>query len=73
MKDITEKELSFEEAFNKLEETVQTLEQGGLPLEKAIALFEKGMRLAKICNDRLDAAELKITQLQSILAEETEP
>lgn len=70
---MTEEELSFEEAFNKLEETVQKLEQGGLPLEKAIALFEEGMRLAKICNDRLDAAQLRISQLQSILAKEMEP
>ena len=69
---MTEEELSFEEAFNKLEETVQKLEQGGLPLEKAMGLFEEGMRLAKICNDRLDAAQLRISQLQSILAKEME-
>ena len=62
---MAKRELSFEEAFKKLEEAIQKLEQGGLTLEQAIAVFEEGMRLAKICNDRLDTAELKVTQLQS--------
>jgi len=63
---MAEKELTFEEAFKKLEEAVQKLEQGGLTLEQAIAIYEEGIRLARICNERLDAAELKITQLQSL-------
>ena len=66
---MAEKELAFEEAYKKLEEAVQNLEQGGLTLEQAIAVFEEGMRLVKICNDRLNAAELKITQLQSLSEE----
>ena len=64
-------ELSFEEAFQKLEETVRILETGGLKLEEAIALYEEGMRLAKLCNECLDAAELKMTQLQLSLEERT--
>jgi len=56
-------ELSFEEALAKLEETVRRLEAGNLPLDEAVALFEEGTRLARLCNERLDAAELKVSQL----------
>jgi len=64
--------LSFEEALGRLEKIVQTLEAGGLILEEAIALFEDGMELAKTCNERLDAAELKISQLQTALEQKLE-
>jgi len=63
-------ELSFEEGMNRLEKIVQTLEAGGLSLEEAISLFEEGMQLAKVCNQRLDAAELKISQLQTAFDKE---
>ncbi len=63
-------ELSFEEAYKKLEETVQALESGGLTLEEATSLFEEGMRLARLCTQRLDTAELKITQLQAALGDQ---
>lgn len=59
-----DKELSFEEAFTRLEKAVQALEAGGLTLEESVALFEEGMRLAKLCNERLDAAELRISRLR---------
>jgi len=65
-----DKELSFEEAFTKLEKAVQALEAGGLTLEESVALFEEGMRLAKLCNERLDAAELRISRLQTSSGEE---
>ncbi len=65
-------ELSFEQALDRLEGIVQTLEAGGLTLEEAISLFEEGMQLAKICSQRLDAAELKISQLQTAIEQETE-
>ena len=63
-------ELSFEQAYKKLEETVQALEAGGLTLEEATRLFEVGMRLARLCTQQLDTAELKITQLQAALGEQ---
>ena len=62
-------EPSFEEAYKKLEEMVQALESGGLTLEEATSLFEEGMRLARLCTQRLDTAELKITQLQAALGD----
>lgn len=55
--------LSFEEAYNKLEETVQKLEAGNLPLEEALALYEQGMILARHCGVQLDNAELTIKRL----------
>ena len=65
-------EFSFEDGLNRLEKIVQTLEAGGISLEEAIALFEEGMQLAKICSQRLDTAELKISQLQTTVEQETE-
>lgn len=62
--------LSFEAAFSRLERTVEALEAGGLTLEEAARLFEEGMRLAKLCNQRLDTVELKITQLQTSYGEQ---
>ncbi|MFQ5860270.1 MAG: exodeoxyribonuclease VII small subunit [Dehalococcoidia bacterium] len=56
--------LSFEEALAKLEATVQALEAGNLPLEEATRLFEEGMRLGQLCNQMLNATELKVTQLK---------
>ena len=68
---MADKEPTFEDAFKKLEEVVQKLEQGSLTLEQAIAVYEEGMRLVKIFNDRLNSAELKVTHLQSLLAEDS--
>jgi len=67
-----DEQLSFEEALSRLEKIVQTLEAGGLRLEEAVALFEEGMGLAKICNERLNAAELKISHLQTAFEQELE-
>jgi len=60
---MTDEQISFEEAFTRLEETVRRLEAGNLSLEESIALFEEGMRLAQVCNARLDEAELRVRQL----------
>jgi exodeoxyribonuclease VII small subunit len=55
--------LTFEQAFEELEATVRTLEEGGLALEESMALFERGQMLAAHCGKQLDQAELKIRQL----------
>ena len=54
---------SFEERFGRLQEAIERLEQGGLPLEEALALFEQGMELAASCHQILDRAELRLTRL----------
>ena len=55
--------LTFEQAFAELEETVRKLEAGGLGLEESLTLFERGQTLAAYCNAQLDQAELKIKKL----------
>ncbi len=60
--------LSFEQAFTRLGEMVETLESGGLPLVEATALYEQGMSLVKRCNQLLEQTELKITGLKETFA-----
>ena len=62
--------LSFEDAYNRLEETVRRLEEGGLSLSDATRLFEEGMHLARICNELLTSAEMRITRLQTAYGEQ---
>lgn len=59
--------LSFEEAFAQLEKVISALEEGSLPLEEAIALFERGTKLANQCSTKLDEAELKVKKLLPLL------
>ena len=56
-------QLCFEDAFQALEAAVRQLEDGNLTLEQSIALYERGMRLARRCSQALDAAELQVQQL----------
>lgn len=53
----------FETAMAELDEIVRTLEQGDLPLEQSLALFERGVRLSRFCHDRLEGAEKRIQVL----------
>jgi len=57
-------ETSFEAAFAELEAVVQRLEEGELSLEESIALYERGQALARLCQERLDQAELRVEQLE---------
>lgn len=50
----------FEAALTRLENIVQTLEAGNLPLEEAMKLFEEGMKLARFCTQKLEEAERKV-------------
>lgn len=56
-------EMTFEEAFAKLEATVRQLEAGELTIEEAVGLYEQGMELARQCQQRLDAVELRVSRL----------
>jgi exodeoxyribonuclease VII small subunit len=51
---------NFEENLKKLEEILQQLEQGDIPLEAALAKFEAGMRLIRLCSQQLDAVDRKV-------------
>lgn len=53
----------FERALQRLSEVLKELESDDVPLEKAIALYEEGMKLSKMCSARLEEAELRIEQV----------
>ncbi|HTP07609.1 MAG TPA: exodeoxyribonuclease VII small subunit [Anaerolineae bacterium] len=56
-------DLTFEQAFAELEESVRTLERGDLSLEESLALYERGQELSAYCAKLLDEAELKVQQV----------
>jgi exodeoxyribonuclease VII small subunit len=58
-----EQKISFEEAMNKLEQIVEKLEEGDVPLEAAIAFYKEGMELSKLCHDKLKSVEEQLTQI----------
>jgi exodeoxyribonuclease VII small subunit len=54
---------TFEQSMKQLEKIVQELEDGELPLEKALKKFEEGMKLTKLCSEKLDETEKKVSIL----------
>ena len=58
-----EKSLDFEKSIAKLENIIEALEDGDLPLNESIKTFEEGVKLTKHCQDLLSKAELKIQKL----------
>lgn len=67
----TEESLTFEEALRGLEEIVENLEQGDVPLEKALSQFQKGVGLANFCQQTLKDAERTLTKMVNEHGEET--
>ena len=57
-------EPSFEELQRELDELVARLERGDVPLDEALALWERGEALYRACAERLDRAELRIEELR---------
>ena len=56
----TESQLNFEGAMDRLEEIVEQMESGKMMLEELIVRYEEGMKLVKICQERLASAEQRI-------------
>ena len=56
--------INFEDSFRRLNEMAEQLEAGGLTLAEATSRFEDGMKLVQTCNELLNNAELKITELK---------
>lgn len=54
---------SFEESYKRLEEVIARLDSGNLPLDESVTLYEEGIRLALYCEQQLDNAEIRVTQL----------
>ena len=55
--------LSFETGLQKLESIVKEMESGELPLERALELFERGMKLSDACRKQLEEAETRVEVL----------
>lgn len=62
--------LPFEEALKKLETIVEAMESEELPLDALLAKYEQGTHLARVCQEKLAEAELKIQQLEKTAAGE---
>jgi exodeoxyribonuclease VII small subunit len=56
---------TYEARYARLQEVVAQLEAGDLPLDQTLTLYEEGVRLAAECQALLDAAELRVQQLQA--------
>ena len=63
-------DLSFEEALALLDETVDALESGSLTLAQSMAMYERGIKLARVCNEMLTSAEMRITRIRTAYGEQ---
>jgi exodeoxyribonuclease VII small subunit len=54
---------TLEQSLKRLEDIVNQMEQGEVPLDKAVELYEEGIEIAKECAEKLKAADLKIKKL----------
>jgi exodeoxyribonuclease VII small subunit len=57
---------SFEDSIRRLSEIVEALEDGDLPLEKSLELFEEGVKLSRASQATLDGAEKRVEELLSV-------
>ena len=58
-----EKEISLEEAFTRLQETIENLEKDDITLDQSFQEYQKGMLLVKKCNEIIDKVEKKVLVL----------
>ena len=69
MSDSSDKELTFEELMRDLEDCASTIEEGGLPLDEASKMYQRGMDLALEASQRLAAQELSIKNISDAYQE----
>jgi len=69
---MAKQEIPFDEAMLQLENIVRQLEQGDVPLENAIELYQKGMELSKLCSDKLQSAEKQLVSFMDENKEEAQ-
>lgn len=60
---MSEKNMTFEEAMQRLEQIVRTLERGDAKLEESLCLFQEGTELIRFCGARLSDAELEVRKV----------
>ena len=63
---------TFEQAVDRIDEIVASLEKGDAQLDKSLALFEEGVKLIEICSAMLDNAEQTVARLQKAVGSEPE-
>ena len=56
-------EIKFEKAMTRLENIVEELELGDLNIEKSLEIFEEGIKMSRVCSNKLNEAEAKIEKL----------
>ena len=56
---------TFEESMQRLEQIVRAMEQGDVPLEESLKLFQEGTQLGRSCNQLLDEAQLQVTKIMT--------
>ena len=62
---MNQKNLTFEESMGRLEQIVRSLEQGNVPLEESLKLFQEGTQLVRSCSQLLDNAQLQIQKVMT--------
>lgn len=67
-----EQEIKFEKALERLEQIVEELESGNIPLEEALKRYEEGVKLSRGLNQKLAQAETKIETLTRALNSKVE-
>ena len=60
---MSKQSLTFEQSIDRLEEIVRKIEQGNVPLEESLKLFEEGTKLVDSCSALLEKAELKVLEM----------
>lgn len=68
---MVKKTKKFEEAMSELEQIVQQLERGDVPLDEALAKFKEGIELSQFCNETLMKAEETVSQMITIKDDST--
>jgi exodeoxyribonuclease VII small subunit len=62
-KQLNDDELSFEQALSNLEEIIHQMESGEAPLESLVTHYQTGVKMLKLCRERIDSAEMKIKEV----------
>ena len=65
-KQLKEEELSFEQALSNLEEIIRQMESGEAPLESLVTHYQTGVKMLKLCRERIDSAEMKIKEVNEV-------
>ena len=62
---MNQQNMTFEANMQRLEQIVRAMEQGDVPLEESLKLFQEGTQLVRSCNQLLDEAQLQVTKIMT--------